>query len=452
MRFAAARLPVSLFVAPILLIGVGPVAAEVVKVGHAEVTYEGIDKPQAEALAKTMDAAWKVYTEEFGFKMPNRVIGTVECGPGKPTRLYTDGEDRLFLSLSSKAKLAKPASSGVFNLYGMCHEMGHMVMYRTLKDRDWMTSAAAEGWAHFAGSAVVDKVWAAQGESLWPDKYDYREDGLARLHKQLAAKSPDDVTRGAGQWEKLEKIIGRKGFAKVFAAWQAAGVDATKPKGALLAALSGVQPDKKDALADWWKTAAELFVQASGKSGFEAKTIAPARLTGKPLALVFDDDAPDGRKSIAGGGHARKFKTPGPGEWYIRSVSVYGLRYGRSAPSDTFDVALCDEKMGTIAVWKKPYSTFGAGDPKWVKMIVAPTRVPESFYVDLNFRPTATRGVFVCFDSSTKGNSLVAIPGKPGGPFENGDWMIRIELDQPKEASALEANDAAGAAAPKAAK
>ncbi len=423
-----------------VLILTSPVGAEVATVPHAKVSYEGIEARQANALAETIAAARKVYIDDFGFDMPDTVVCSVTCGPDEATRLYTDGEDRLFLSLPSKDKLAKPAKSGVFNLYGMCHELGHMAMYRLLKDRDWMTSAAAEGWAHYAGSVVVDRVFAAKGESLWPDPYDYRQDGTARLNKQLASKSPSGIAQGASQWQKLEAIIGPRGPAKVFAAWQAANIDATKPADALLATAIDVQPTKKDALTEWWKSASPLFIEARTVSRFKPVRIRASRLTGKPVKLAFDDDASEGKQSIAGGGHARKFLTPGAGDWYIRAVSVYGARYGRSRPPHAdFDIALCDDELSPIETWKKPYATFKRGDLKWVRMEVPPTRVPKSFCICLNFRPTSTRGVYVAFDTSTKGNSFVGTPGKRGSPFEQGDWMIRVELDRPKEADVLSA-------------
>ncbi len=221
---------------------VGAVLGETVTAPHVEVSYTGVSEAQATSLAETTSAAWTVYTGEFGFKMPEQVHFQVTCGPNEQTRLYTDGQDRLFLYLSSPKQLNKPAQSGVFNLYGCCHELGHVTMYRILKDRDWMSGAAAEGWAHYAGSMVVDRVWAAKGEKLWSDPYDYRADGSARLDRALAAKSPSAVDRGAGQWRKLEALIGRKGFVKLFDAWQEAGVDATKPSEPLLAALTKVRP------------------------------------------------------------------------------------------------------------------------------------------------------------------------------------------------------------------
>ena len=167
--------------------------------------------------------------------------------------------------------------------------------------------------------------------------------------------------------------------------------------------------------------------------------IASRKLTGDPLELAYDDDASEGGKSIAGGGHAVKFDAPAGGEWYLRAVSLYGSRYGTTRPPRiSFEVALCDKDMNIIAGWKKPYATFRKGPAKWVRMEVVPTRVPATFYVCLNFRPTNTRGVSVAYDTSTKGHSLTAVPGKRGRPFREGDWMIRAEIDQPKHANALE--------------
>jgi len=429
----ANALAVTLLLAPVT-------QAEVEKIPHAEVQYEGIGNAQASALAEVIAAARQVCMSDFGFDMPETVVLRVECGPDEPTRLYTDGQDRLFLSMPSKDKLAKPSSSGVFNLYGMCHELGHMAMYRVLKERDWMSSAAAEGWAHYVGSVVVDRVYVAKGEKLWPDPYDYREDGTARLRKQLASEKPSAVAQAAGLWQKLESIIGARQFAKLFAAWQEARIDPTAPEAGIMAALAKIKSDQKSALEEWWKTAAPLFVEKRAVSRTKAVVVPAGSLTGEPVLLKFDDGREDGKKSIAGGGHARRFASPGGGDWYLRAVHVYGARYGHpKAPNENMTIALCDKDMATIATWKKPYGTFERGDMGWVEIQVPPTRVPGEFCVCLDFKPTATKGVFVGFDTSTRGNSQVATPGKKGDAFEQGDWMIRIELDQPKDADPLRA-------------
>ena len=417
----------------LLLLLTTPAFADLAKAPNVQVTYTGIDAKYADAIAQTLSAALKIYSDDFGFDMPQTVVGSVTCAPGSPTRLFTDGKDHFTLNLPSQDKLLKPASSGTFNLYGMCHELGHMAMYRTLKDRDWMSTAAAEGFAHYAGSVVTDRVHAAKGPSLWPDPYDYRQDGSARLNKQLASPNPDDVTKAAGQWQKIESIIGQKAFPKLFKAWQDANIDPTKPNDTILLTLIKLDDSKVAPLADWWKSASPLFIEKRQASPVASKTIPANRLTGKPTKIALDDDSADDKRSIAGSGHARTFQTPDDKEWYIVAVAVHGGRYGPlRAPDTMFDISLCDPELKPISTWKKPYAAFPRGDSNWIRFEIPPTRVPKKFSLCLNFRPTATNGVYVSSDTSTQGNSVTGTPGKPPTPLKDSDWMIRVELDQPK--------------------
>jgi hypothetical protein len=419
-------------------VGVAITSADVVTAPHARVEYKGVEKAYATALAETLSAAWDAYAGDFGFELPETVQFEATCEPRAATRLYTNGNDRLFLTIPDQAKLERPENSGTFQLYGVCHELGHIAMYRVLTQRDWMSGPAAEGWAHYAGSVVVDRVYEAKGEKLWPDPYDYRKDGTARLDTQLRKSAIDDVTRCAGEWRSLEKIIGRRGFAKLFMAWQAAAIDPERPGDALLTAATSAFPEKKSGLENWWTKAAPALVEKRERSATKAEVIDADKLSGRPLALAGDDGEMDGQKSIAGGGHARRFETPG-GQWYLRSVSVFGARYGTpSPPEENFEIAMCDEDLKPIATWEKPYATFERGDLKWVRIELPPTRVPPRFCICLNFRPTASKGVYVAFDGSTKGQSLVGTPGRPGKAFDAGDWMIRVELDRAMEAEALE--------------
>ncbi|MBU0639555.1 MAG: hypothetical protein KKB50_11875 [Planctomycetes bacterium] len=420
----------------VLLVQVAVLAhADTFTAPHVRVEYVGLDEEHVEAIAGVVSAAWQVYVDDFAANLPGTVITDARCAR-QPTRLFTDGHDHIFLTLSSTQKLAPPAKSGVFNVYGLCHELGHMMMYRLLEDRDWMTTAAAEGWAHYAGSVVIDSVHAAKGDSLWCYPYDYSSDGTARLERQLAGIQPSEVERGAGAWRELERIIDHGGFARLFRAWQAADIDPTEPTDALLAAATGAFPAKAVALKTWWKDAAPLLVEPVKASTTKAVRVSSRLLTGQPLVLAFDDDASEGKRSIAGGGHARKFTAPG-NDWYLRAVSLYGARYGRPRESSKFDIALCDAEMQRIALWKKPYTTFERGQLGWERIELPPTKVPREFYICFDFHPTATKGVYVAYDDSTSGNSLVATPGKPGAPLREGDWMIRVELDQLKTADAL---------------
>ena len=426
-------------------------ASGTVTAPHVRVTYGGVSENHARAVAQTLSAAREAYEADFGFAMPETIHCSIDCGPGKASRLYTDGQDRVFLSVPTPDKLLRPSKSATFVLYGLCHEPGHIAMYRILKDRDWMTTAAAEGWAHYAGSVVVDRVFDAKGQALWnPDPYDYKADGTARLDKHLAGNAPSDVDRGAGKWRELAQVIGPRGAPKLFEAWQSVGESNPAPEELskrLLSAAVERFPRKEAELTKWWEQAGPLFVEARQSSSFARKQIDRNRLEGRPVKLEPDDGTSDGKRSIAGGGHARKFAAPGGGEWYLTGVSVFGSRYGpaQAPASATFDVALCDAEMKPVATWKQQQRLFPRGQEKWVRVELPPTRVPPGgagFYVCLNFHPTASQGVFMHFDASTKDDaekhaSLVATAGDAGQAFEAGDWMIRVELDRPKAADAL---------------
>ena len=432
-------LAAALAAAVLLLCAPPATAGSTATAPHVEMTYEGLDEAQAKAVVDTMSAAWTVYVEDFGADMPEKVIGTAVVEKGRKTQLYTDCVDRFFLYLADKRLLLPPAKTGVFNLYGMCHELGHMAMRRVLKDDYVMlTDSAREGWAHSAGSVVVDAVWAAKGEKLWFEPYDYGKDGTPRLDRALAAKKPSAVNVAAGEWRKLDAIVGRKGLRTLFAQWQ---TDQPRDAPAILASAVRAFPAQKDALTAWWTAdVAKLFVEPPpGVSGEPVVTAEKSELAGEPKELKGDDGTAEDKRSIAGGGHARRFEADKAGEWFLTKVSVHGARYGPpKAPETKFDLALCDVEMKVIARWSFPYAVFKYGPEEWAAFEIPPTRVPaKGFFVCLDFNPTASNGVYVSIDTSTKGASQNATPGKAGGPLQQGDWMIRATVDRRVDAASL---------------
>lgn len=402
---------------------------------HAVVSYSGIDQAYAKAIARTVQAARAVAVEQFGFDMPKTITVSVRADAAARVRLFNDGQDRFSLTVRGLRDLRKPAASGIFHLYGLCHEVGHLAMYRPIRDRGWMTTAAAEGWAHYAGSRIVDGVHAREGKDLWPDAYDYLADGTRRLNRQLLAGRPSPVTKGAKLWKDLAGIVGDKKLAKVFEAWGKAKVNPTDPGSALRKALLATHTDKR--LAAWWNRAEPVLVLKRPKSGFAARTAHPSQLSGKPVELVDDDGQPAAKRSMAGTGHAVRCTSNGLG-WYLTSVKIYGARYGLPRPPrEDFHVWLCDKDFKAIADFPFPYAKFARGRPRWVTLTVKPTEVPAQFIICVGFNPTGTKGVFVYYDRECGGNSLTGLPGRPGRKFAQADWLIRASIDQLKSADAL---------------
>src|SRR5687768_14046857 len=130
-----------LFAAP------APAARQTLRLDHVAVHYDGITEPQARSLAVVAEAARTAAVARYGFDVPDTVTVNVDCKLGNTVRLFTDGHDTYTLSIRTPFDLSPPALCGIYNLYGMCHELGHVVMYRVVKDHRWMTGAAAEAWA-----------------------------------------------------------------------------------------------------------------------------------------------------------------------------------------------------------------------------------------------------------------------------------------------------------------
>jgi hypothetical protein len=365
----------------------------------------------------------------MGFDMPERVNLSITCGMGNST-LFTDGIDQMFLSIPSLDALAPPSKSGTYNVYGVCHELGHIAMYRTLKSRDWLTIDAAEGWAHYIGSVVVDRVFAAKGETLWPEPYDYRDDGTARLQRDIDSKSPSGTAVAAGGWQQLGRIIGLSSFPRLFAAWQSAEIDPVRPSKPLLDVAVSLNPKNERALDDWWMKAEPALIEKVEVSQFPLDQIPLAQLADRTLKLPTGASTETSHASLGGGAEGRRFKRPDDGDWYIKAVSIYGSRYGGDSSDTTFDIAISDADGKLIYIWKGKYSAFDSGNDRWTRFEIPPVRVPPSFYTGLNFRATGSNGVLVGWDANSKGDSVDSLPGKPLHVYQNGDWMISVELDQ----------------------
>ena len=72
------------------------------------------------------------------------------------------------------------------------------------------------------------------------------------------------------------------------------------------------------------------------------------------------------------------------------------------------------------------------GSSKWVRvMFEKPVELPETFWVVLNFNAAQTKGVYVSYDTSTRGkHSKIGLAGseKTRETDFQGDWMVQVLL------------------------
>ena len=406
----------------------------------AVVEYTTNIKPgYAKALLAVADAARKIYADTYGFNMPKKALMSIEKNAEGQTQLWTDGDSQMFLTITSNANLLPPPESGFFNIYGVCHELGHIAMYRSIK-LIGIPEGVAEAWPTYSGSVVVDEVYKRLGKNLWPEPYDYSKvEGVARLKiitKLNGNESTDDAayTNATAAFYEAHKKYGAN---KVFAAMKTA--ISGKPYG------KDVMPRFVDALviATGDESARKIFPEEMLVPKVEWN-VAEREITDKTVEglitveddtgvlIHYDDGSSDGKLSTSGSGHAVVFKTP-PGTWAADYVQMYGSRYGEiKAPNKNFSIYICDQNFEVIKEIENPYNLLNTGKDKWYTFNFEPVKVPEGFYVCIYFDPTANDGFYMNYDKSIKKtHSKSAIPWDHIVDVDGKnlfDWMIRVHL------------------------
>jgi len=167
-----------------------------------------------------------------------------------------------------------------------------------------------------------------------------------------------------------------------------------------------------------------------------AESAAPKR---PPNVIGYGDDKPDGKKSYGGSGHLIHFELP-EGVTKIKGVRIHGSRYGLpQAPNEDFQITfLSDKRDETLHAETAPYKFFNRGKEQWVRVAFKnEVALPSKFWIALDFNAQQTKGVYVSYDTSTKGQySRVGLPGDVEEPKEtdfHGDWMIQLMLTPPKK-------------------
>jgi C-terminal processing protease CtpA/Prc len=149
----------------------------------------------------------------------------------------------------------------------------------------------------------------------------------------------------------------------------------------------------------------------------------------KTTEVALDDGEKIGAESLGGSGHVIEFGKPS-GTWWLRSVRLYGQRYG----GDTaFTVTLATKSMKPLHAETARYTLFPHGEFAWVDVpVTAALKVPSRFRVVVDFDPGPTKGVHIGYTKAKRPRSYTGLPGVPVEKFTKGDWMIRVVLTKEK--------------------
>ncbi len=404
--------------------------------GVVEVSNEGVPRQYERAIKRILVVAREGCQELFGLDTPSELRLQLRLDPAGSRALFNDGATTIIWEVSAVEQLGPPHESGSHNVYGLCHELGHLTMYPYLQTTQGLPQGVGEGWAHYIGSAVTGYVFEELGGSVWPQPHNYsRTSGperFAQQMKQVSGFSSPDL-RAAKVYDEIEQSYGRRMLGEAMK--QAL---TGQPKGAELMpafreALLSVSGDPEAAALfpqefleptlQWAGTKPDLSDPAIF-SGLKVKANAAG------LLLSYDDGAADGQLSTAGSGHAVLFPRP-EGRWLLSRIDVFGARYGDpEAPAKQCTAYVCDAEMKAIRDVPVPYAIFPWGEMGWTSMRMPSVEVPKAFFVCLFFDPTADVGVYVGTDSDVQTvHSYSALPLSHASKVQGqSDWMIRVQL------------------------
>ncbi len=426
----------------------GQEAPKTFKGNHVVVEYPTALERYAKAFLQIGDAAWDAYRKLYNLPLPEPIMLQIRLVPDKGerfARLWTDGQKFLFLEVGSEKPLLSPDKGGAHNVYGICHELGHIVFYHRMREIAGLPEGVAEGWAHYLGSVITSHLFEKLGAQVYPDPHNYHEtSGIARLLRQLE-REKDAQTLAAKVLHDAERKYGRQKLGEALNRTLEQRPSSRELVAKFAKAIVAVtnDPQAKTLIPD-------QFLKPKVRIDTEFPDITQKRLycglklewRDGLLQLRYDDDEKDGQWSIAGSGHGVIFVKP-EGKWQLVAVEFYGARYGMPSPPDEdFRIFLCDENFEVVCEFSTPYALFAQrGEWKWERISVAPTEVPDFFYIVIAFNPTATKGIYMAYDADVpRSHSRRAFPGSHLLDTEKVyDWMIRCYLKPADEATAEKA-------------
>ena len=156
-----------------------------IQTAHCRVINDGFDVSYALAWANVCEVSYEGYREIYGLDvLAINNLETVEVSLFRNTQMEPslDSYGGKITFRGNETHLLPPANGGANNIYGICHEIGHLAF--PIADPYYF-----EAWADYAAAyRIIPYVWERLGADAWPQPYDYlANDGPADLRQRIEA-------------------------------------------------------------------------------------------------------------------------------------------------------------------------------------------------------------------------------------------------------------------------
>lgn len=159
---------------------------------HCRVSNNGFDINYALAWATICEVSYEGYQEIYGLDpLAFNKLQTIEI------RLFRENLVKPSLNAhggkitfhGNVTHMLPPVEGGANNIYGICHEMGHLVF--PISDPMYF-----EAWADYAAAyRIIPYVWERLGADAWPQPYDYlANDGPEDLRRRITEEAGSDIS------------------------------------------------------------------------------------------------------------------------------------------------------------------------------------------------------------------------------------------------------------------
>lgn len=157
---------------------------------------DGVTAAYLADFADVLDGVLDAYDRVFGFEEWSKV-------PGKKLRVLVHRVDAITrpphfapqfpfhsevdFPVLAEERLTSPTAKGHFMLYGLCHELGHVIAMMDRGDR----KEDHHQWAHYTGVAVVEELAGLRPAPPWMERMrDVRWRSLSKERERLRETAP----------------------------------------------------------------------------------------------------------------------------------------------------------------------------------------------------------------------------------------------------------------------
>lgn len=186
---------------------------------HFRARYETEAEPYVVAGLELLETVRTIATNN-GFYLPEMIRFSVIRSDRNVLYFKKKSLKEIVWEYNDLKNFLPPVESGKKNIYGLCHEMGHLCMYNTNHNRNnWMSYDYREAWADYFGNLLVDSIYDRLGTGFWPDPHDYSEfSGMDYFAERIREDRPEMQTfyRAGMYWYELAGMLDFSQFGKLF--------------------------------------------------------------------------------------------------------------------------------------------------------------------------------------------------------------------------------------------